>query len=227
MLVKERMTKPVITVYPDTLVPEAIRRMKEENVRRFPVVDKRGKMVGIVAERDLLNAQPSDATTLSIWEINYLLSKITVSRVMTRRVIAIQEDTPLEEAARIMADHKIGGLPVLREGQVVGMITETDLFKIFLELLGAREPGVRINTLVPNQPGVLAAMTKAIYEQGGNIIALGTFLGESSEDREITVKVEGVEKAALTAALEPLVERIMDVREGAATEPVIVGDGQV
>ncbi len=138
MLVKERMTRPVITVYPDTLVPEAIRMMREENVRRFPVVDRRGKLMGIVSERDLLHAQPSDATTLSIWEINYLLGKITVSKVMTRRVIAIREDTPIQEAARIMADHKIGGLPVLREGQVVGIITETDLFKIFLELLGAR-----------------------------------------------------------------------------------------
>jgi len=124
-----------------------------------------------------------------------------------------------------MADHKIGGLPVLREGQVVGIITETDLFKIFLELLGAREPGVRINTLVPNKPGVLAALTKTIYEQGGNIIALGTFLGESSEDREITLKVEGVDKTALVEALEPLVERIKDVREGAPAEAVFVGDG--
>ncbi len=225
MLVKERMTRPVITVYPDTLVPEAIRMMREENVRRFPVVDRRGKLMGIVSERDLLHAQPSDATTLSIWEINYLLGKITVSKVMTRRVIAIREDTPIEEAARIMADHKIGGLPVLREGQVVGIITETDLFKIFLELLGAREPGVRINTLVPNKPGVLAALTKTIYEQGGNIIALGTFLGESSEDREITLKVEGVDKTALVEALEPLVERIKDVREGAPAEAVFVGDG--
>ncbi len=114
--------------------------MREERVQRFPVVDQRGRLVGVVSESDLLHAAPSDVTSLSIWEVNYLVSKITVDNVMTRNVITITENTPLEEAARIMADDKIGGLPVVRDGEVVGIITETDLFKIFLEMLGRANP---------------------------------------------------------------------------------------
>jgi acetoin utilization protein AcuB len=213
MLVKERMSRPVITVHPETPVQEALNLMREERVRRFPVVDRHGRMVGIVSERDLLHAAPSDATSLSIWEVHYLVSKITVEKVMTRQVITIAEDTPLEEAARIMADHKFGGLPVVREGEVVGIITETDLFKIFLEMLGAREPGVRIAVLVRNVPSGLKELTRAVFEAGGNIVAFGTFLGESSETREVTMKVTGVDRQSLTSAIEPLTERVLDVRE--------------
>jgi acetoin utilization protein AcuB len=213
MLAKERMSHPVITVYPDLPIQEALKLMQEERVRRFPVVDKRGRLIGIVSERDLLHAAPSDATSLSVWELNYLLSKITVGKVMTRDVITITEDTPLEEAARIMADHKIGGLPVVRDGEVVGIITETDLFKIFLEMLGGREPGVRLAVLLPNAAGELVKLTKAIHEIGGNILALGTFLGESSQNREVTIKVAGVNRQILASKIEPLVERILDIRE--------------
>jgi acetoin utilization protein AcuB len=181
-------------------------------VRRFPVVDKRGRMIGLVSENDILNATPSEATTLSMWEINYLLSKITVEKVMVKDVITIAEDTPLEEAARIMADNGISGLPVVRDDHVVGMITETDLFKVFLEMLGAREPGIRISALVPNVPGELAKLSKAIYEAGGNIMALGTFLGESSENRNMTLKVDGVDTDTLKKAIEPYIERIVDIR---------------
>ena len=212
MLVKERMSHPVITIHPEMPIQEALKRMREERVRRYPVVDKRGRLVGIVSERDLLHAAPSDATSLSIWEVNYLVSKITVEKVMTREVITISEDTPLEDAARIMADHKIGGVPVVHDDEVVGIITETDLFKIFLEMLGAREPGVRIAVLVRNAPGELTKLTKAIFEAGGNIIALGTFLGESSENREVTIKVVGMDGKSLVSTIEPLVIRIIDIR---------------
>lgn len=213
MLVKERMSHPAITVYPDMPIQEALKFMREERVRRFPVNDKRGRLVGIISERDLLHAAPSDATSLSVWELNYLLSRITVEKVMTREVITISEDTPLEDAARIMVDNKIGGLPVVRDGKVVGIVTETDLFKIFLEMLGAREPGVRITVLIRSVPGELTKLTKAVFEAGGNIIALGTFLGESSENREVTIKVSEVDLRSLVSRIEPLVEHIVDVRE--------------
>ncbi len=213
MLVKERMSHPVITVHPELPIMEALNRMREEHVRRFPVVDKRGRLVGIVSERDLLHAAPSDVTSLSIWEVHYLVSKVTVERVMTRKVTTITEDTPLEEAARIMADHKIGALPVVRGVDVVGIITETDLFRVLLEMMAAREPGVRLDVLVPKVAGELAKLTRAIYEAGGNILALGTFLGESSENWEVTIKVADVDGKVLVSAVEPLVERILDLRE--------------
>ena len=137
MLVGERMKHPVISIPPDMPIVDALNLMKRERIRRTPVV-KDGKMMGIVSDKDLLNASPSPATSLSVWEMNYLLSKILVKDVMTRKVLTVSEETPLEDAARIMADNKIGGLPVVRGEHVVGIITETDLFKIFLELMGAR-----------------------------------------------------------------------------------------
>jgi acetoin utilization protein AcuB len=213
MLIGERMSHPVITIHPDTPMQEALRIMRQEHIRRLPVVNKRGQLVGIVSEMDLMEAAPSDATTLSIWEMNYLLSKIKVNEIMTKEVHTVSTDTPLEEAARIMADTKIGGLPVVRDGEVVGIITETDLFKIFLEMLGARESGVRVAALVPDVPGELAELTKSIFEIGGKIIALGTFLGDSSGNREVTLKVTGVDAQELEAIINPLVERVVDIRE--------------
>lgn len=213
MLVKERMSLPVITIHPEMPIMEALNLMKKEKIRRLPVVNQRGHLIGIVSDKDLLHASPSDATSLSVWEISYLVSKIDVEQIMTQNVITITEDTPLEDAARIMVDNKIGGLPVVEDDIVVGIITETDLFKIFLELLGAREPGVRLSCLVPNIAGELAQLTKAIFEAGGNILTLGTFLGESSENREITLKVDGITQQSLVSVVEPFIEKILDIRE--------------
>ncbi|GAG31493.1 unnamed protein product, partial [marine sediment metagenome] len=159
------------------------------------------------------HASPSDVSSLSVWEMNYMLSKITVAKIMTSAVITTQTDTPIEDAARKMVDSKIGGLPVEKGGELVGIITETDLFKVFLEMFGARESGVRISVLIPNAPGTLTELTKSIFDSGGNLVALGTFLGESTENREITLKVTGIDKAALEAAVKDHVERIIDIRE--------------
>ena len=141
MLVGERMSHPVIHISPDFTIHDAIQLMKHEGIRRMPVVAK-GKLIGIVSETDLLNASPSQATSLSVWELNYLLSKVTVEEIMTKDVITIAEDTPIEEAARILADNKIGCLPVMKDENLVGIITETDLFRLLLELMGAREKAV-------------------------------------------------------------------------------------
>jgi acetoin utilization protein AcuB len=192
---------------------EAHKLMRDEKIRRLPVVNDRGKLVGIVSESDLLHASPSDASSLSVWEMNYLLSKITVKDIMTRDVITARTDTPLEDAARNMVDNKIGGLPVVREGEVVGIITETDLFKVFLELLGARESGTRLTVLIPHVPGKLAQLTRTVFESGGNIVALGAFLGESSENREVTMKIRNVDANNLEELIKPHVERIIDIRE--------------
>jgi acetoin utilization protein AcuB len=212
MLVGERMTKPAITIRPDTSMPDALDLMRKEHIRRLPVVDKRGQLVGIVTEADLLKASPSEATSLSIYEITYLLSKLPVERLMTRKVITVTEDMPLEEAARIMADNGIGGLPVMRNKEVVGIITETTLFRIFLEMLGGRRAGIRVTVSVLDAPGELAKLSQAIYEQGGNIIALGAILGETTAKRQMTLKVEGVKMDALKKAILPFVEKIIDIR---------------
>ena len=212
MLVKERMSRQVITIHPDLPMQDALNLMRKEKIRRLPVVNKQGRLIGIVSENDLLHASPSDATSLSVWELNYLLHKTTVAQIMTKNVISISEDTPIEEAARIMADNKIGGLTVVREDKVVGIITETDLFKIFLEMLGARESGIRLAALVPDEAGELSQLTTAIFNAGGNILALGTFMGESSENREVTIKVSGINAHQLENAIRPYVDRILDIR---------------
>jgi acetoin utilization protein AcuB len=211
MLVGERMSHPVISVTTDMPIIDALNMMKRERIRRTPVV-KDGKLVGIVSDKDLLNASPSPATSLSIWEMNYLLSKIKVKDVMTKNLFTVTEDTPIETAARIMADNKIGGLPVKRGEQIVGIITETDLFKIFLELMGAREVGVRVSVLVADRPGQLAKMTAAIANRGGNMIAFGQFTGEDPSTRMVTFKVAGLPEEQVRAEIEPLVEKITDIR---------------
>ncbi|MEZ4769905.1 MAG: CBS domain-containing protein [Caldilineales bacterium] len=211
MLVGERMIHPVITVGPDVPVMDALDMLRREHIRRAPVVEN-GKLVGFVSENDLRNASPGQATTLSVWEINYLVSKIKVRTVMTKEVITTVEDTPIEEAARIMADHKVGGLPVLRDGKVVGIITETDIFKIMLEMLGARQKAVRVSVIVPNVAGEIASLSKAIFELGGNIIALGTFSGDDPSTSELVFKVAGPDEVTLKAALEPLSLEVRDIR---------------
>ena len=212
MLVHERMSKHPITITEDTPINQALKLMRDEKVRRLPVLNKKGALVGIVSERDLLYASPSPATSLSIHELHYLISKIKVSEVMTKDVITVSEYTPLEEAARIMADNKIGSLPVMRDGKLIGIITESDLFRIFTEILGARDMGVRLSMLVPEQPGILADITRAIADMGGNIISLSTFLGEDPTNRLITVKVADVPEDRLVAEMKTLALEIVDAR---------------
>jgi acetoin utilization protein AcuB len=206
------MSKPPITVREDAGVDKALQVMHSEDVRRLPVVDKQGKMVGIVSELDLLKVSPSPATTLSIYEIPYLLSKIKMKDVMTTDVVSVTEDTALEDAARLMADSKIGGLPVLRGDDVVGMITETDLFKTFLEMLGGRQDGVRVTVVIPSEKGQLAKITGKIAEMDGNILALGTMMGDDPSHYLVTVRVEDVEETQLVAAMKELGFEVRDAR---------------
>jgi len=212
MLVGERMSRPVIAVSPDAPINDVLAMFKKEHIRRAPVI-KDGKLVGIISEGDLLNASPSPVTTLSIWEMNYLLSKVTVKRVMSKKVVTVDVDTPIEEAARIMADNKIGGLPALNNGRVAGMITETDLFKIFLELMGARDKGLRVTGTIEDKPGQLALITKAIAEAGGNFVSFGFFAGADASTKVLTFKVEGIKKEEVKRVLGNVVKKFWDIRE--------------
>jgi acetoin utilization protein AcuB len=212
MFVGERMSRPVISLSPETPVNEALAMFREEHIRRAPVM-KEGKLLGIVSERDLLNASPSPVTSLSIWELNYLISKVTVKTVMSKKVVTVDQDTPIEEAARIMADKKIGGVPVVSAGKVVGIITETDLFKILLELMGARQKALRVTASVEDKPGQLARLTKAIAQAGGNFISFGIFSGRDANSKVVTFKVEGLKKNQVKELLEPIVLKFWDIRQ--------------
>lgn len=213
MLVCERMSTRPVTITADTTIMEALRVMRQSRVRRLPVLDKEGTMVGIVSEKDLLYASPSPATSLSIYEMHDMLTGLKVSELMTRDVITVSPDDLLEDAARIMVDNVIGGLPVLQEGRLVGIITQTDIFKVFLELLGAREKGLRLTIEIPERKGEMARITTAIARLGGNILALGTFLGDDPDTAVVTVKIEDAPLDELIAAMIGLGFEVRDARE--------------
>jgi acetoin utilization protein AcuB len=187
--------------------------MKREKIHHLPVLDKDEKLVGIVSEKDLLYASPSPASTLSVYEMSSLLAKLKVEKVMSKNILTASEDVPLEEAARMMADRGIGGLPIMRGGSLVGIITESDLFRVFIELFGARQKGIRVSLTVSNVKGALARVSGAVTNAGGNILALGTFLGEDPSQGRVTLKVDGMSREALVAALTPVAKSIDDVRE--------------
>ena len=213
MLVRERMSSKPVTIGASVPITEALRVMRQNQVRRLPVLDEEGRLIGIVSEKDLLYASPSPATSLSIYEMHYMLSHLQVTELMTTDVTTVTPNTPLEEAARIMADNKIGGLPVIEDGRLVGIITETDIFKVFLELLGAREAGLRLTLQIPERKGEMARITTTIAELGGNILALGTFLGDDPTTAVVTVKVEDVPADQIEKAMKDLDLVILDARE--------------
>jgi acetoin utilization protein AcuB len=209
------MSHPAISITPDMPINDVLAMFRKERIRRAPVI-KDGRLVGIVSDRDLLYASPSPATTLSVWEMHYMISKVTVKQVMTRKVLTVNEDTPIEEAARIMADNKIGGLPVMSSTgtrRVAGMITETDLFKIFLEFMGARRKGTRVTALISDNPNQLAKLTRAIAQMGGNFISFGMFTGDNLNSNLVTFKVNGLGEREIKQALENSVLKFCDFRQ--------------
>ena len=213
MLVEYRMTPDPKTVSPDMPVAEALAKMRQHKVHRFPVVDNKGRLVGIVSHSDLLYAAPSSATSLNMWEVTYLLNQIKVEEVMTRQVITVDNDCPIEEAARLMRQHAIGGVPVLRGGDLVGIITESDIFDVFLELLMAQESGVRLTALAPYFKGSMAQIATAVTGKGGLIHALNSFKGEDDSTWGCLLKVADLSKDDLVEVVRPLVVKILDVQE--------------
>ena len=222
MLVKERMTLHPLTMEPTASITEAHRYMRENNIRHLPIVDKRNRLAGLVTRETLLQAMPSSVTTLSIWEMNYALSRLKVRDVMVKDVITVEEDVSIEKAARIMAENKIGCLPVMRSdpstssGQaLVGIITDIDMLSTLMELMGARQAGVRVTLQVPDAPGELVKVTAAIAQQGGDIVACGTYPAEEPLKANIVLKVRHVPQDDLIASLRGLVGvEVLDVRAG-------------
>lgn len=224
MLVRERMTANPIVVTPDTSFEDALQLLREKRIRRLPVVDKNGNLVGIVVEKDLLYASPSPATSLSVFEIHGLLAKLKIKDVMTKRVITVGEDCPLEEAARIMVEHKIGSLPILRDKKVVGIITETDIFKVMTEALGGScTQCVRATVRVPEEKGALAKLANEIAKLGGNIVSVVTFGMSDASHRELTFKVVGIKRDEMQGVCDRSNAQVIDLREsGAPYQPMLV-----
>jgi acetoin utilization protein AcuB len=214
MFVHDRMSSPAVTVRPSMPFQDALKLMLNHRFRRLPVVNKKGKLVGIVSERDLLHAAPSSATSLSIWELHYLLARIQVEEIMTKDVITTTPDMPVEDAAHLMMTHKIGGLPVVDDHSgVVGVITETDIFETFVEMFAGGQAGLRLTLEVPEKKGVLSMLSSAILDLGGSIESVGSFHGEIAGERRLVVKVRDVSKTQLVETLEALGDHVVDARE--------------
>jgi acetoin utilization protein AcuB len=178
MYVLNSMTSNPYTVSPDATVAETMELMREKKIRRLPVLEN-GRLVGIITESKLLEVSPSPATSLSVFEINYLLAKTRVATLMTKDVITVMPGTLLEEAARIMRDKDIGALPVLDNGALVGIITETDIFDAFLEILGFRSRGTRLSVEIDqDRPGILADIAAIIADLGMNVVSVAVFRNE-------------------------------------------------
>jgi acetoin utilization protein AcuB len=207
MLVREWMTKDPQTVSATTPVMEAMQRLREGGFRRLPVV-REGRLVGIVTDRDLKEATPSKATTLSIYELNYLLSKLLVKDVMVASVVTVSPDDPIEHAALLMEEHRVSGLPVIEDGRLTGILTITDLLRAFVAFLGLREGGVRVTVDLPDAPGALARVAEA--GPPSNIIAAVTTGIVEGERRRLVVRVAGEGASGFVARVR---ERGIDVRD--------------
>ena len=213
MLVEHRMTPKPTTVTADTSLKEALELLRASPFRHLPVVDAEGALAGIVTERSLKLSSPTSTTTLSVFEVDYILSHTQVGQVMSSPVISVRPGLPLEEAAQVMIDHRIGCLPVVEDNKLVGIISDTDIFRVFAEGLGGGHPSLRLTVTIPEEVGSLAKMTNCVADIGGNIYSMGLFWGDKPEDRVVTLRLEGVDKEAAVEALENAGVQVVTVWE--------------
>ena len=214
MIISRVMTRNPIFVHPDLSVNEARALMDKEKIGRLPVLDKHNDLVGIVTKRDMLKAGPSPATSLDMYEISYLLSKLKVEKIMEKKVITVDENEVVEEAARIMVDNDISCLPVMKGSLLVGIITGKDLFSVFIDAFGVRHSGVRITLSMTERPGQLAKVSGAIAEKGGNIVSFVSSEGDDLSHRFGTYKITGISRDDVEAMLKTVSEtKLEDIRE--------------
>jgi len=186
MLVRDRMTSPVLTVEPRKPLHDALALMKSRHIRRLPVVKNR-RLVGIVTFTDLMRAQPSPANSLAVWEIPALLLKTYVSEIMTKVLVTISATASIEEAAVLMRQHKIGGLPVVEQGALIGIVTESDIFDAFVDLMGLRRGGARL-TIDLERAQRLDEVVRTVRECDAEIRSLAAY--SVNGHREVVLRVD-------------------------------------
>ncbi len=198
MFVRNKMTTNPFIISPDSTIPDAHEVMTKNNIKRLPVV-KNGVLVGVVSREDIAQASPSKATSFSVGELTYLLARTKISQVMKKDPVTIGPDALLEEAAIKMRSNEVGFLPVINAGQVVGIITESNIFDAFIELLGFRDPGTRLTLEVDDVPGVLASLAGIFAEYGANITHIAVYSGSSGKSAVVvgthSFNTEGIEKS--------------------------------
>lgn len=205
MLVKDWMTRNVVTIEQDGSMDEAVRLMREKSVRKLPVM-KRGKLVGIVTDRDIKRASASDATTLDVHELLYLISRIKVKNIMTREPISVPPDHTVEETAELMLNKKISGVPVVdSKGTLAGIITESDIFRVLLSLTGIGKGGVQFAFRLEDRPGSIKEVTDIIRAHGGRMASILSSYDRAPEGyRNVYIRSFGVERKLMPQLIESL-----------------------
>jgi len=208
MLVKNWMSKPAITIDEDESMYEATKLLKNHNIKMLPVMSK-GKLVGIITDRDLKRASASDAITLEIHELLYLISKIKIKEIMTKNPITVPQDCTVEETAEILLKHNISGVPVVDQyHDVVGTITQNDLFRILISLTGAERRGIQFGIEVEDRPGSIKEVTDIIREYGGRMASILTSYDMAPEGfRRVYVRMYGIDRFKINRLKEALKEK--------------------
>lgn len=212
MIVAGVMKRNPVFVRPEMSINDVKELMMTEKVGKLPVLDKSNRLVGVFTKKDLLKAGPSEATSLDMFEISYLLSKLKVEKVMSRDVIAVQQTEVVEEAARLMADKDVGCLPVLKDDLLVGIVTKNDLFHAFVDMFAGTYDGVRITFLLEEKPGMIVRAAAGVAELGGNILSFITCDGDDAGYKRCTMKVTGVDREQMRKILEVADAKIEDIR---------------
>lgn len=201
MIVAKRMMRNPVFVDENDSMKKAMDILKEREIRHLPVLKGREKLVGIVTETDIKQASPSPATALEIREIYYLLDKVKVKQIMTRRVYTVSSNASVEEAALIMREKKIGCLPVVDGGKLVGILTETDILDAFLDGMGVNGPGYRVELALPNKAGILFEVLKLIKDFDANIVSVASASHEDPGMKILILRIETKNYKMLKAGL--------------------------
>ncbi len=203
MVVHHRMKHNPVTVSPDDSFRHAMTLIRQRGIRHLPVVEGE-RLVGIVTDRDIRQASPSPATGLEVHELHYLLEQVRVQEIMTTKVVTVTPETLIEEAARLMLQHRIGGLPVVQEGRLVGIITETDILQAFVDLMGLQHEQTRLELVLEDRSGAFLEVCRLIQEQGGEILSVvsTTASHHGAEKKVMIFRLEGVRADPLVTSLE-------------------------
>lgn len=212
MLVKDVMNDHPLVIGPEANVLEAKTMMTKNNKKKLAVVDKNGALVGLLTNADLIKVSPSNATTLDMYELGYLLSKMSVEKAMVKDVKTTVADQTVEEAAHLMKDYGISCLPVVDGDILVGMVTQSDIFECFIEMFSTRNSGSRAVIIVDEKPGILAKIAEAVAEKNGNIVSLVTSDLPDEKKRKITIKISGINESETKNLLVELGCQMEDIR---------------
>ncbi|MEA3427751.1 MAG: CBS and ACT domain-containing protein [Thermodesulfobacteriota bacterium] len=208
MLVKNWMSKTVITADADDSIHDAMKLLKTHKIRMLPVI-KKSKLVGVITDRDIKRASASDATTLSVHELNYILSKVKVKEIMPDRLITVPFDYTVEETAAVLLENRISGVPVVdHDGRIVGTITQTDLFKVLISLTGVGDRGVQFALQLKDRPGSIKEVSDIIREDKGRIVSILSSNERVPEGyRNVYIRMYGVDRSKLPQLIEDLKEK--------------------